>query len=460
MQNQNWRFLNRAIVVATVTLLVVSFTTFAGAQKVAGYEPLQENRQPSAMSTRNMIVPASSVERAADAGKFAHTNIVLSSLDGVKPHMSANPDLTETEYPSSMGCVYKVGPVYTGCNPATGGTKHPTGGWGAIAIVDAYDNPYAAAELVTFDTALGLAKAKFTKIYANGNGSCTTPPFDPGWGIEESLDIEWAHVMAPSARIILVEACSNSYADLTYAEYVAGAAIAAYGGGDITNSWGSGEFVGETNYDPFFFAYYYQNTSYFVSAGDAGCGAAYPSSSPWVVSAGGTTVNRDANGNFVNEACWGGSGGGSSSQETWSDAWASGPYMGAWADYQYPIFGKSARQTPDISFNADPNSGVIIYDCAYFSGTCYYFRIGGTSVSSPALAGIVNSSANKLGTACSQGACFYSNEENNLIYAEYLGANEYKKNYYDVTTGSNGCSVGTGWDYCTGVGSPRGKLGK
>lgn len=458
MQSQNWRFLNRVIVVATVTLLVVGLSTFAGAQKVAGYKAPRENRQPNAMSMSNIITPASSVERAEDAGKFAHTNILIRSLDGVNPHASVTPDLTETETPASLGCVYKVGPIYTGCNPATGGTKHPAGGWGAIAIVDAYDNPYAASELVTFSKAYGLPKAKFTKVYANGNGHCTTPPFDSGWGLEESLDIEWAHVMAPSARIILVEACSNSLVDLTYAEYVAGSLVAGYGGGDITNSWSSGEFAGEKTYDPYFYQFYWQNISYFASAGDAGCGSQYPSSSPWIVSAGGTTVNRDGSGNFANESCWAGSGGGSSTVETWNDTY-NGSNMGAWADYQYPIFGKAARQTPDISFDADPNSGAIVYDCAYYSGSCFYFAVGGTSLSSPALAGIVNQAANKLGQGPPAGG-FYSNTENNLIYAEYMTAKEYKTNYYDVTTGSNGCSVGAGWDYCTGVGSPRGKLGK
>jgi len=457
MQNKKWQFLNRCIVVAAVAVLVVGV---AGAQQVAGTESPRENRQPNAMSMRNIITPASSVERAADAGRFAHTHILVGSQDGVNPHRSVSPYLTQTETPASMGCVYKVGPGYPGCNPATGGTRHPVGGWGAIAIVDAYDNPYAASELATFDATFGLPAVNFVKVYANGNGSCSTPPFNAGWGLEESLDIEWAHVMAPAATIILVEACSASYTDLLYAEYVAGGWVAAYGGGDITNSWGSIEFSGENGYDPYFGIYYYQNTSYFVSAGDSGCGAAYPSSSPWVVSAGGTTVNRSNTHNFSNEACWPGSGGGSSTYETWSDSWTGGSNMGAWADYQYPIFGKASRQTPDMSFNADPNSGVEIYDCAYASGTCYYYRVGGTSVSSPSLAGIVNNSANKLGTACSRGACYYSNEENNLIYAEYLAAKEYLKNYYDVKTANNGCSVGVGWDYCTGVGSPRGFLGK
>lgn len=448
--------MKRALVMAAMACLCLA--TLAVGQKVAGYEPPQANQQSNLLSTSNMIIPASSVARAEDAGKFAHTNVAISSPDGVKPHASVAPDLTETETPASMGCVYKTGPIYTGCNPATGGTKHPAGGWGAIAIVDAFDNPYAATELATFSTAYGLPKAKFFKVYANGNGSCTVPPFNAGWGLEESLDIEWAHVMAPSATIYLVEACSNSYTDLIYAEYVAGSLVASKGGGDITNSWSSGEFAGETAYDPYFFYYYWNHISYFASAGDAGCGSQYPSSSPWIVSAGGTTVNRDGSGNFANEACWAGSGGGSSTVETWSDTYTQSN-MGAWADYQYPIFGKSSRQTPDISFNADPASGVVVYDCAYASGTCYYYRVGGTSVSSPALAGIVNQAANKLGQGPPAGG-YYSNTENNLIYAEYMTAKEYKTNYYDVTTGSNGCSVGAGWDYCTGVGSPRGKLGK
>jgi kumamolisin len=450
----------------TVVMAVACFclTTLAVGQKVPGSKSPQENRQPTTLSTRSIITPASSVERAADAGKFAHTNFMLHSLDGVNPQVSVTPFLTETETPASMGCVYKVGPVYTGCNPATGGTKHPSGGWGAIALVDAFDNPYALYELQVFSSAYGLpapTAAKFKKVYANGNGSCTTPPVDNGWGLEESLDVQWAHVMAPSAVIYLVEACSNSYTDLIYAEYVAGSLVATKGGGDISNSWGSGEFAGQLSYDNYFYRYYYQNISYFASAGDSGCGAAYPSSSPYVVSAGGTTVNRDSSGNFVNESCWAGSGGGSSSVETWSDPYTPNGQMGAWADYQYPIFGKASRQTPDISFNADPASGVVVFNCTYAGqGVCYYWRVGGTSVSSPALAGIINSAANKLGTACSRGACYYTNEENNLIYAEYLTAKESAKNYYDVTTGSNGCTVGTGWDYCTGVGSPRGKLGK
>src|SRR5579872_4533080 len=89
-------------------------------------------------------VPSSSIESAGAAGNSAHTNYMLFSVKGGPPAPMINPSLTEAETPASLGCVYKVGPAYTGCNPANGGTRHPTGGWGAIALVDAYDNPTAA----------------------------------------------------------------------------------------------------------------------------------------------------------------------------------------------------------------------------------------------------------------------------------------------------------------------------
>jgi subtilase family serine protease len=266
-----------------------------------------------------------------------------------------------------------------------------------------------------------------------------------------------------NARIYLVEACSNSNANLLYAERVAAGLVAAAGGGDISNSWGGGEFKGETS-DDFYFYYNYNqypkvsDITFFASAGDSGCSAAWPSSSPWVVSAGGTTVNRNSDGNFTSESCWAGSGGGTSSQETWSNAFTSGN-TGAWADYQYPIFGQSSRRTPDFSFDANPASGVIVYD-AYNGG---FFVVGGTSVASPSLAGIVNNANNRLGsyflpTANPSG--FFNNEENNLLYSQLPAVTAYSANFYDITTGSNGCFVGKSWDYCTGVGSPRGLLGK
>jgi kumamolisin len=413
-----------------------------------------------------------------------HTNYKIFVPNG-RQIASAVPDFTFAETPASLGCVYKVGPNYAGCNPTTGGTLHPSGGWGAIAVVDAYDDPNAASDLAFFDSTFGLPAAKFTKVIANSsfgtlgggfgptlNASCSgTPPNANifGWDVEIALDTQWAHVMAPAAKIILVEACSQSLEDLLYAEAVAGLQVAAAGGGDISNSWGypeacaanpacnGGLATTQVQDDNFFYRYAFSQISYFASAGDIGSEVLFPSASPWVVSAGGTTVNRDASGNFLSESCWADSGGGPSAVEAWQSPPNILNGMGPWADYQYPLFGQSVRSTPDISFDADPASGVYVYDTDSAPGG--FFIVGGTSVSSPALAGIVNSSYNRLGQT-QPGGGYYTTLENNLLYAQLFAKTAYAGNFYDVTTGSNGRAVGKGYDQCTGIGSPRGHLGK
>jgi len=427
-----------------------------------------------------VITPASSV---SSPGKGVHTNFKIFVPAGHEVS-SAIPDYTFAETPASMGCVYKVGPNYAGCNPAAGGSDHANGGWGAIALVDAYDDPTAASDLAFFDSHWGLPKANFTVVYANSsfgtlNGltadcSGTPPPANAnfGWDVEESLDIEWAHAMAPAAKIILVEACDQSLPQLLFAEEVAGLEVSKNGGGDISNSWGypescvghpscGGGTLTEQQDDNYFFRYYYSQISYFASAGDSGAEVLFPSASPWVVSAGGTTVNRDASGNFLSESCWSDSGGGLSTVEAWQNPPTIANGMGPWSDYQYQMFGGSpynfpARSTPDISFNADPASGVWVYDTD--EGGAWYI-VGGTSVSSPALAGIVNASNNRLGQT-PPGGGYYATHENDLLYSQLYAKTAYTGNFYDVTAGSNGHAAGTGYDQCTGIGSPRGHLGK
>ena len=208
-----------------------------------------------------------------------------------------------------------------------------------------------------------------------------------------------------------------------------------------------------------FYRYHWKYITYFASAGDSGWGAQYPSSSPWVVSAGGTTVNRDVNGNFLSESCWSGSGGGVSQYEKWQNPPNINNGMGPWTAYQYSLFGLTARQTPDIAFDADPASGVWVYDT--YGGQAGWLIVGGTSVASPALAGIVNSAGNRRGEAPEIGGSF-TNEENNLIYAQEFSHANYALNFYDVKTGANGTghTAHSYYDQCTGVGTPRGKSGK
>lgn len=418
-----------------------------------------------------VITPESSIVRSEDVGLRAHTNTLIFVPSG-RPMSSPTPNYPIAETPASLACVYQVGTIYPGCTPG-GGSGGGTGGWGAIALVDAYDNPNAASNLATFSATWGLPAATFTKVYANTsfgtlNGytaSCSgTPTGNTGWGLEEDLDIEWAHAMAPSAHIYLIEACSNSNTDLFFAEQVAGIEVDAAGGGDISNSFGEGEFSGEVGtVDDVFYRYHYNKITYFASAGDSGWGAAYPSSSPWVVSAGGTTVNRNPNGSFLSESCWSGSGGGVSQYELWQNPPNILNGMGPWSGYQYELWGgypyaSAPRTTPDFAFDADPNSGVYVYDTYGYNG---WVVVGGTSVASPSLAGIVNSAANQLGQT-PPGGGYYRTGENDLLYAELFATTAYSTNFYDVTTGCNGTGhcAGQWYDQCTGVGTPRGKLGK
>jgi len=419
----------------------------------------------------SVFVPDSSEQIASDAGEFAHTNYVIKNFTGTEPQSledlsmpepeaNPEPDATFAEYPASLACLYKMGPTYAGCVPTNNAAYNATGGSRAIAIVIAFDNPTAKADFNFFRSFFGLPAKNLTVVKVtttNGyaGASCATIPYNGGWALESAMDTQWSGAMAPNANIILVEACDNSYVQLMLAEQVAIQRLNSGTGGQVSNSWSSGEWPTESaDWDWVFRSNWAQGkpVSFFFSAGDAGLGAQYPSSSPWVISAGGTTINRNVNTQyFESESCWAGSGGGTSAYETFSCTFGTG--TGPWTDFQYPLFGQSARRTPDISFDADPASGAWVR----YAGLWYV--VGGTSLSAPALAGIVNNSNNRLGIAPSGGG-YYTNAENNLLYSQLLTNKEYKNNFYDVTTGSNGASATVGWDYCTGVGSPRGKLGK
>src|SRR5271165_5729414 len=221
--------------IRVVVLLTALFVARGALAQEASTGPAPGGAAPliSARSaqTGSVYIPPSSQPQP---GSVAHTNYVFRSADGRKPagvpapsasafggpltaKVAAGSDVgpltQQAETPGSMGCLYVGSPLTAGCIPNyNGGSGGPSpGGYGAIALVDAYDNPTATSDLATFDTYWGLlAPPSFTKIYANGNKSCTTPPPNQGWALEESLDIEWAHVFAPQAAIILVEACSNS----------------------------------------------------------------------------------------------------------------------------------------------------------------------------------------------------------------------------------------------------------
>ena len=285
-----------------------------------------------------------------------------------------------------------------------------------IGIVDAYDDPTAESDLAVFSSQYGLpacttANGCFAKV--NQTGGTSYPRKDSGWALEISLDIQWAHAIAPGAKILLVEASSNSFANLLAAEDYA-KAHAQY----VSNSWGASEFSGESSYDGHFVQ---SGVSFFVSSGDSGTPAEYPSASPNVISVGGTTLNFDRSGNFTSETGWSGSGGGCSAYESKNSAQNTGS-----------INCSGKRATPDVSLDADPSSGVSVYDTTRYQGQTGWFTVGGTSASSPMWAG----------RSADAGA---------LVNAAYVYGSSIT--FRDITSGSNGASALPGYDLVTGRGS-------
>lgn len=388
--------------------------------------------------------------------------------------------------PASLGCIYNlVAVVDQGCNPnlylPNSASTNPAGGSKAIAIVDAYDDPTAAADLGVFSFQFGLPFANFTKVYARFGGttpgSCTgffapTPPsaVTNNWDVEESLDIEWAHAMAPAAHIYLVEAQSDSFADLFCAETTAAGIVAGYGsitpppavgGGEVSNSWGClcGEFSNEATYDG---ALNNPNVVTFFSTGDFG-GTEYPSTSPLVVAVGGTSLFYNTDYDFQFETVWnniplcgalpGGcgfvTGGGVSAYET-KPAFQDGV-----SNALLSFNGAQHRGVPDVSAVGDPYTGVWVYD----SNSGGWFAVGGTSAATPIWAGIVNnaSTRSKMWSSSSQIEAAKLYGDPNAI----SGTGPADTDFNDITFGNcNPTPARTGYDTCSGLGSPKAFGGK
>jgi kumamolisin len=394
---------------------------------------------------RHIVVPQSSVVAPNGGIATAHTNLLISMPESGPIPISAASSPNELppvpglffETPASLACVYRlVKNPKPGCNPDET-TAVVTGGSGAIAIVDAFHNPNATKDLAIFSSVFGLPPADLTVVFASGN----QPGLDPsgGWELEESLDLQYAHAMAPKARLFLVEADTNSGNDLVDAIILAGNLVSANGGGEVTMSFSFGEFTQETQLDSLFTA---PGVVYLASTGDS-AGANWPATSPNVVAAGGTTISRDSStGRFLLESAWQDAGGGPSLVEP-------RPHF---QDRIARIVGPM-RGTPDISFDANPATGVWVVDTNLFQGQPGgLFIVGGTSVSSPALAGVINNA----------GKFFASSQaENTEIYRHVFFDRD---DYRDIVYGNCGINMGDfslpGYDFCTGVGTSLGFGGK
>ena len=242
-----------------------------------------------------------------------------------------------------------------------------------IAIADAYNDPNIMADTAAFNTRFSLPQFNvaggptFTVLNQNGSAGNLPGNATPGvWDIEESLDVQWAHAIAPQANIVLFEANSANESDLFDAVTTA----AGYGGVCVVSmSWTEPEYSGEAVNDIIFQAASgHPGVTFLASTGDSGEPAAYPAASPDVVAVGGTTLTINSDGSYGGEVGWSGSGGGISAYES-QPAYQNGNVSGISSTY---------RTTPDVSMDANPSSGVYVMDSYDGGGS------GGTRLAAPA----------------------------------------------------------------------------
>ncbi|MFE4757387.1 peptidase S8 [Streptomyces mirabilis] len=304
-----------------------------------------------------------------------------------------------------------------------------------IAIVDAYNDPNAEADLAKYRSYYGLsacttANGCFKKVGQTGS-TTSLPSSDAGWSEEISLDIDMASAICPNCNILLVEATSATMANLGKAVNEAVTLGAKY----VSNSYGGSESSSDTSYDTSYFNH--PGVAITVSAGDSGYGAEYPAASKYVTSVGGTALSTSSNSRGWTESVWE-----TSSTEGTGSGCSSYDAKPTWQTDT----GCSKRTIADVSAVADPATGVSVYDS--YGVTAGWYTFGGTSASSPIIAGVY--ALGGTPSSSSYPASF-----------PYASAGTSALN--DVTSGSNGscgssylCTAKSGYDGPTGWGTPEG----
>jgi hypothetical protein len=404
---------------------------------------------------------------AAEAGELSHKTLVPEPLERRQmlsaAVVHAKPDyLLEKPHGANAPYTYSapVGKTPAQIRQAYGidqisfGSITGDGTGQTIAIIDAYDDPTIQSDLQAFDAAFSLPDPPSFDVVAQ-DGSSNLPSPDPahGWGGETSLDVEWAHALAPNAKLLLVEASSDDSSDL---EEIAVPFAANYPGVSVVSmSFGSPEdsTIGSLN-SIFSTPNAHQGVSFIASSGDSGAyvsatsrqvAPSYPALAPGVLAVGGTTLSLNFQDNWSGETAWGssnfgnfsGSGGGISKYQ-------------AQPSYQTGVVTQSTtrRTVPDVAFDADPASGVAVYDSYDNSASRPWDQVGGTSFSAPSWAALV-AIANQGRVINGKGTF---NGATQLLPAIYqLPASD----FHDITQGNNGAYyAGTGYDLVTGRGTP------
>ncbi len=384
------------------------------------------SRRAGSSATKRIILRIESLESRDLLSGFTPSYLMNPISGSATPYATMSP----TGYsPSQISQAYGFNQI-----SFNDGTVAGNGSGQTIAIVDAYNQPNIASDLHAFDVAFGLPDPPSLAI-VNQNGGSSLPVANSGWGTEISLDVEWAHAMAPGAKILLVEANSSSEGDLLSAvQYAA----AQPGVSVVSMSWGGGEFSSETHYDSIFTTPAgHQGVAFIASSGDSGAPVSYPAASPNVLAVGGTGLYLNGS-SYGSESGWGGSTGGVSVYE-------------AQPSYQNGVTSQSSTQrtSPDVSYDANPNTGFSVYDS--YGTSAPWQQVGGTSAGAPQWAALVaiadqGRALNGLGTLSS------SSQLLPMLYQ--LPSSD----FHDVTsgssTGSPNYSAGPGYDLVTGLGSP------
>jgi subtilase family serine protease len=345
----------------------------------------------------------------------------------------------------------------------------PDGSGQTITIVAAYDNPSIWQAVDTFDSQFattaagptlyqqyGPATSFLTVLNQNGQPAPlpATDPNGPGnanWELETALDVEWAHAIAPGASIILVEANSQTLADL-----MAGVGTAADlpGVSVVSMSWGfvEGQAVlqsDEALYDRVLTTPAgHSGVTFVASSGDYGAAVQeYPAVSPNVLAVGGTSLSLNPDNSYAGETGWGyydsglgtsiGSGGGLSLYE---------PAPA----YQAAVQSTGYRTTPDVSLVADPATGAWVADPYNLPSDTPWEVVGGTSLSAPTWAGLI-ALVNQGRAAAGAGPLGSASDPTATQEAIYSVP---YSDFNDITSGNNGYSAGPGYDLVTGLGTP------
>jgi subtilase family serine protease len=307
------------------------------------------------------------------------------------------------------------------------------GGKGTIALIDAYDDANMESDLAAFDKQFNLPACTTANGCFEKHKMATSTASNSGWAMETSLDVEWAHAIAPGAKILLVEAKTPSGANLLSAiDYATSRKDVVA----VSMSWGGAEFSDELSYDTHFVSKTSSSIAFFASSGDDGTGASWPASSPNVIGVGGTSLQLASSGTLIAESAWSGSGGGVSAYEK------EPAYQTAYKISK----ANGMRAIPDVSYNADPASGYPVYLTTGTGSKAKgaWDEVGGTSAGAPQWAAI-----QALGSSTVL-AKFYTDKASTSTL----------KYFRDITSGSNGtcqyyCSARKRYDYVTGLGSPQ-----